>query len=343
MITVWNCDDANSAWCHVAHEFAKEDRSTVQPSRCGATYEILHVCLSISNPRERWIVSRRPPINPAFAIAELISLLQGRSDALFLNYWNSELPKYAGMCDNYSGAYGYRLRSHFGYDQIKRAADALVSDPNGRQILLQIWDPTCDMPNTDGSSRAADVPCNTSSMLKIREGKLEWLQLVRSNDMFRGFPYNVIQFTSLQEILAGWIGTGLGTYNHIADSLHAYSSDIESVRTSPWTEAHENNDSLSLDYESSSRALREIERRMEVMIHNSLPQKDLEGITTWNEPPSAYANLLLVLGAFAARKCKHVELADAILTRCTNPVLSQVWSHWTARKRTRRTALQKHC
>src|SRR6185437_1125409 len=35
-------------------------------------------------------------------------------------------------------------------------------------------------------------------------------------------PYNFIQWTSMQEIVAGWLGAEVGTYTHISDSLHVY-------------------------------------------------------------------------------------------------------------------------
>ena len=35
---------------------------------------------------------------------------------------------------------------------------------------------------------------------KVRQGKLEWSQIMRSNDVLLGMPYNFIQFTGLQEI-----------------------------------------------------------------------------------------------------------------------------------------------
>ena len=56
----------------------------------------------------------------------------------------------------------------------------------------------------------------------IRGNKLEWLQVMRSNDLIWGTPYNFIQFTTLQEIMAGWLGVEVGAYNHISDSLHVY-------------------------------------------------------------------------------------------------------------------------
>ena len=81
-------------------------------------------------PRQRWIVSRRPVINPAFGIAEVVWLLAGSNDAEVLNFWFPRLPEFAGHGPTYDGAYGYRLRKQFGIDQVRRVCDALSSNPS---------------------------------------------------------------------------------------------------------------------------------------------------------------------------------------------------------------------
>lgn len=40
-------------------------------------------------------------------------------------------------------------------------------------------------------------------------------------------PYNFIQFTTLQEIIAGWLNLDIGEYFYFTDSLHVYKSDLE--------------------------------------------------------------------------------------------------------------------
>ena len=61
-----------------------------------------------------------------------------------------------------------------------------------------------------GNPSAEDIPCNLSSLLKIRKNQLEWMQINRSNDIYRGLPYNIVQFTTLQELMASWLGIEVG-------------------------------------------------------------------------------------------------------------------------------------
>jgi thymidylate synthase len=76
----------------------------------------------------------------AFAIVEVIGILAGRRDSAYLNFFNPARPKYAGSGAEFHGAYGFRLRGHLGLDQLERASRTLTSNPDGRQVVLQIWD-----------------------------------------------------------------------------------------------------------------------------------------------------------------------------------------------------------
>jgi thymidylate synthase len=48
------------------------------------------------------------------------------------------------------------------------------------------------------------------------------LVYMRSNDVFLGLPHDVFCFTMLQEIIAASLGAKIGTYTHLAGSLHLY-------------------------------------------------------------------------------------------------------------------------
>ena len=50
---------------------------------------------------------------------------------------------------------------------------------------------------------------------------------MRSNDLWMGFPNDVFQFTAIQIYLAMRLGVKLGSYTHIAGSLHLYDRDYQ--------------------------------------------------------------------------------------------------------------------
>jgi thymidylate synthase len=332
MITQFNGLTANEAWLKAASFLQNNDIEVRgQASRAGMTKELLHAAFSIQDPLQRWVVSRQPAINPAFAIAEVVWILTGSNDAAFLKYWNSQLPKFVGNADYLHGAYGYRLRKHFGLDQLERAYLALHSAPDTRQVVLQIWDGTIDLPTEDGQAADKDIPCNIMSALKVRDKKLEWLQVMRSNDLFRGTPYNFIQFTTLQEVMAGWLGIEVGSYNHISDSLHFYESDYEEGRLDVEVEAEKNTDSLALPKPESEQTFTVMKACLERMMHPELQSKELEMLVEQNDLTTAYKNLLTIVAAQAARKRGWLEAGSDIAASCTNLLLIQASQRWTAR------------
>lgn len=320
---------ADEAWVTAATELLDVDHTT-QPSRAGHTVELLHTAIVISNPRERWVRSRRPPINPAFGIVEAIWILTGRSDSKLVNHWNPQLPKFAGTGQEYHGAYGRRLRSSFGLDQIQRAIDNLERNPTTRQVVLQIWSSELDAPHESGLPRSDDVPCNVSSLLKVRDNRLYWLQLLRSNDLLRGTPYNVIQFTMLQEFVAGCLGLDLGQYTQVSDSLHVYVSDLSSFQAH---RSHQRGATasavLSLPRSEAFEALDEMEKALDGLADSTTPQ-EFERVLDSSLPPG-HTDLFMIAAADSARRRNWSELQAEAARRCRDLALLEVWQAWETR------------
>lgn len=224
-MTTIEASSASELWRQARMLFDGEGQHDVIEGRGGTCKERLAVLLCLTDIRQRWVASRNPPINLPFALAEVLWILTGQEDASFLNFFNTRLPLFSGKTETYPGAYGFRLRKRFGLDQLVRAYEVLRNNPESRQVVLQLWDASSDLPDELGRPRSADIPCNVVSMLKIRQNKLVWTQIMRSNDIQLGLPYNLVQFTFLQEALASWLGIEPGVYNHFADSLHFYERD----------------------------------------------------------------------------------------------------------------------
>lgn len=331
MFRVFKARTADSVWAQIADAF-RDGEGASQSSRVGEMREILHSAISISEPTQRWVASRHPPINLAFAIAEVVWILTGRNDSAFLNYFNKQLPKFAGEGETYHGAYGHRLRVSLGIDQLERAYQALMAKPTSRQIVLQIWDGRIDLPTSSGQEASPDIPCNLISLLKVRGDKLEWLQVMRSNDIYRGLPYNIVQFTTMQEVMAGWLGLGMGDYNHISDSLHLYDSDLDSVQSSHLRPAIDNSDSLAFPKEESDRYFRELAHDIERIIDPSVSAEALASMVRESGVPTSFRNLLRVLCAEGARRRRQEGVMSDIMINCTNPAYRDLYNQWLMRR-----------
>lgn len=329
---VFEGNGADEVW-RAAVEAFKSGAGQAQASRGGDTEELLRSVFVLENPRQRWITSRGPAMSAAFALAEVFWILSGRNDAGFVNFWNKELPKFSGGTETYHGAYGFRLRKHFGVDQLERAYRSLKSNPESRQVVLQIWDSPADLPDVDGQRVADDVPCNLCSILKIRSGRLDWTQVLRSNDIYRGVPYNFVQFTSLQEILAGWIGVDVGTYTHLSDSLHLYDQNKATVLAYSPIDPLPNEDDLRIDKTQFDLILSEIMATLGRFTNDDFSAEELIERVSCIRIPSAYKNILSLVAAEGARRRGWNDTPAQLMLGCNNPVLQQLWQQWGQRLR----------
>jgi thymidylate synthase len=224
-VLVLTSDSANGLFTEACRAVRREG-IPVRP-RGLATREILGAHLRLTDPRRRLV--DLPPgrvINPAFAVAEAMWILSG-SDQPWIYEYNRNLARYA---DNgtLQGAYGPRLRRWHGYiDQLGRVRDLLRRDRDSRQAVVQLFDPERDW------LEHRDVPCTLGWRFFIRGGRLHMHTTMRSQDLWLGFCYDLFTNTLVQELMAGWLGVGLGEYHHHVDSLHIYEPDLPAAASLP--------------------------------------------------------------------------------------------------------------
>jgi hypothetical protein len=118
----------------------------------------------------------------------------------------------------FDGAYGPRTTK-----QLAKAVEKLRVDPDTRQacvVLWRSWD--LDMPTKD-------LPCTVYLNFSIRDGKLLMTTHMRSQDLWWGWPYDVVQFTQLGWTVANVLGLEMGPYVHNVDSLHIYTRNGEDI------------------------------------------------------------------------------------------------------------------
>ncbi len=320
---------ANEVWRKAADKLLHQ-KNTVD-GRTGEVFEILHSFISIEEPRQKWVYDRIPPVSIGYALAELVWIMNGEDCSDVINYFNPQLEKFAGKARFYHGAYGKRIRVHFGFDQLEKAYCALQNTPESRQVVIQIYDTEVDFPIDNGRPRDDDIPCNICSMIKVRQGKLEWSQIMRSNDVLLGMPYNFIQFTGLQEILAGWLELDIGTYNHYSDSLHLYNRDIHKIGIAE-EKSVENNDSLSLCKDETERLFREIYDRMKLLVYNKVTEKEVCSLSQLNSEHISYNNIMLIIALYVAQKKHFNDLVIELIEKCSNKVYVEMWNRWVVMK-----------
>jgi len=165
---------------------------------------------------------------------------------------------------------------------------------------------------------------------KVRDGRLEWLQVLRSNDLFLGVPYNLVQFTMLQEVMAGWLGLEPGTYTHLANSLHLYTSDISRLEILH-SQTKANPDRYKFSYEETTEVVAELVRWVDEIVRAEGSPSGLNAAWLNNGLPAPYRNLLSVLLAESSRRHGQLDQSMEFISTCKNPALRQVWNSWRLR------------
>lgn len=152
-------------------------------------------------------------------IAEQIWFLQGNKDTEFLRKYTKMWDKFIEEDGTLEAAYGFRWRRKFGRDQLGEAIELLRRDPSSRQAVIVTWDP-----GDDGllAKSKKNVPCPYTFTLNIIGGRLHLHNIIRSNDMILGCPFDVFGFVLLQCIIAQELGVRPGIYTHSISNAHIY-------------------------------------------------------------------------------------------------------------------------
>lgn len=197
------------------------------------------VITTTSKPMERVLFSPLRNANPFFHLFESLWMLDGRNDLPWLAQFNKRMAEYSDDGGKTQpGAYGYRWRSHFGYDQLTAIAEELKARPNSRRAVLGMWDPWGIHTMSDGelqfkgdlllASDSKDVPCNTQCFFRIHDGALHMTVCCRSNDAVWGaHGANAVHFSVLLEYMAALVGVEVGTMVQFSNNYHLYPEAVK--------------------------------------------------------------------------------------------------------------------
>ena len=195
--------------------------------------ERLAAQFQLRDPSQRMAFIPRRRTNIVFNFAEALWYLAGRDDLDFIGYYAPNMSCYSMDGHHLTGtAYGPKIfsRAHRNC-QYSTVIDLLVNDPDSKRAVVQIFDAGELL--VQGN---IDVSCTLGLQFFLREGALHAQAYMRANDAYRGMVSDVFSFTLLQEFLASELGAELGTYTHVAGSLHIYQNDdvrVEAVLSDP--------------------------------------------------------------------------------------------------------------
>lgn len=191
-----------------------------------------HSPVAIQNREPSQRVSFLPErdANPFFHYLEAMWMLAGRNDVAFVKEYVGRMADFSDDTVTLHGAYGYRWRAWFGYDQIELACAELKSNPSTRRVVIGIWDASAQYSGFNDTSDlhtaihgGADIPCNTQLMMRVRDGALDMTVVNRSNDAVWGaHGANIVHMSILLEYMAAYCGYRMGVMYQISNNYHVY-------------------------------------------------------------------------------------------------------------------------
>lgn len=173
----------------------------------------------IMDPNDTMIRNKQRKMNYVFSMIQKIIYTSGNGFYTgILEWYNSNYTYYEDGID--IGNYGWRIAP-----QLRQIVDILTDDPDSRQAIISVYNPMLDQ-----KRQTVDVPCTLTLHFMIRQGKLDMIVSMRSNDLLWGFSYDINQFAYIQKLLAGILGFKTGKYIHHSNSLHIYDYSYQSFQ-----------------------------------------------------------------------------------------------------------------
>lgn len=211
--------DIDNIYLALARDLLKAPKA--DGTRDGDTRELNNVKITLKDITKN-IVSIRG-LSPSYLFGEMLWYFMGDNSLKFISKFSSFWNKLSDDGKTCNSAYGYLMMHKHGFNQIDKVIEILKKDPMSRRAKININTPNENVIETK------DEPCTMSIHYMLRNNKLDCTVIMRSNDIWIGFPYDVAFFTELQKYIADQLGVGYGWYTHFAISLHLYDRDADKL------------------------------------------------------------------------------------------------------------------
>jgi thymidylate synthase len=122
--------------------------------------------------------------------------------------------------------YGARAFNFNTINQVdKYVIPLLKKDSSSRRATVVFYDPV-----KDSSLFKRDIPSTIMMNFNIRDGKLNVSIVIRSNDLFFGWPTNLYQTSVMQKYVAKEIGCEIGGIMTSSISAHIFEEQFEHIK-----------------------------------------------------------------------------------------------------------------
>lgn len=214
-----NVDDAFLQWVEI---LTSQSEESSLDSRVGSVVgEVLNAVTVIEDPTRLMTNNiRRMPMR--YAVGELLWYLSGNNKKSAIRPYTKAWEELSDDGITVNSNYGYCIQHKYGFDQFEYVEELFRKDRNTRQAVIHIKEAS--------NKRTKDMNCTIALQFFVRDDKMHLTAYMRSNDIWLGFPYDIFNFTAMQILLAMKLDLEIGTYTHIAGSLHLYEKDLKTIK-----------------------------------------------------------------------------------------------------------------
>ena len=205
-----------------SHAFEDE----AEKSRDGAvSAEILNAVMIVEDPTRNILDTPVRKLNTRYAVGELMWYLSGNPELRAIQLITDAWDRMSDDGITVNSNYGHCIMHKYDFNQWRYVKALLEKDPNTRQAVIHIKEPKNTFENP-----TKDLNCTCTLQFLLRKGKLYLTVYMRSNDIWLGTPNDMFAFTCLQMKMAMELGVGLGSYTHVAGSLHLYERNYNQAK-----------------------------------------------------------------------------------------------------------------
>lgn len=186
------------------------------------THELNNVKITLTDVENAIVTNRN--ISLSYMCGELLWYFHGSNDVEFISKFASMWRKLSDDTFTNNSAYGFILKYKYKFDQVEKIIELLKRDKYSRRAVINI-----NVPN-ENVIKTKDEPCTICLQFLIRNNKLNCTSIMRSNDIWLGFPYDITFFTTLQKYIAIRLNVKCGILTHFVTSMHLYDKDIPKMK-----------------------------------------------------------------------------------------------------------------
>jgi len=166
-----------------------------------------------------------------YIAAEFMWYFMGRRDVEWISKYAAFWKSIQNPDGTVNSSYGHLLfasPNEHGVTQYEWALNSLIKDKDTRQAVIHF-----NLPIHQHSENK-DFVCTMYGIFQIRKNKLNFTIHMRSNDAILGLPTDIAFFAILQSQMLNHLRETypeleMGTYTHIANSLHIYERHFDIV------------------------------------------------------------------------------------------------------------------